>query len=181
METCGPGGPPIVSAGTARARLWRRWSLGLWRRFRRGNRRTSSATIYHENNAQGTVRYALGLFDSARIWRCSSSPTIRLPRLNYCRPGSWRSWRRPRRPSRTREHHNAVAIERLLSGKLAMAGYGREPRFPMFAVSRRWKNCADRQRGCFAASTPTGGRRQLRPFIPKTFSPGITGLKAEQT
>ena len=40
METCGPGGPPIVSAGTARPRLWRRRGLGLWRRFWRGNRRT---------------------------------------------------------------------------------------------------------------------------------------------
>ena len=57
----------MKSAGTVPARLWRRCGLGLWRRFRRGNRRTSSATIYHENNEQDRVRYALGLFDSARI------------------------------------------------------------------------------------------------------------------
>jgi hypothetical protein len=39
------------------------------RRFTRGNRRTSPATIYQENNTQDTVRYALGLFDSALILR----------------------------------------------------------------------------------------------------------------
>ena len=48
----------------------------------------------------------------ATILRCSSSPTIRPPRLDCCRRGSRRILRRRRRPSHIRERRTAEAISR---------------------------------------------------------------------